>query len=106
MAENEANPNEVNASEAKTTISNEQVKIRRTPKFLEFILTGAGLGVVIALIVGFSIPEQQRTAEPIITYLVAYFAGFGAAAGIILAITLDWIFSKQAKQLEATKLEG
>jgi len=106
MAENEANPNEANPNEAKTTISNEQVKIRRTPKFLEFILTGAVLGVIIALIVGFSVPEEQRTAEPLVTYLIAYFAGFGAAAGIILAVTLDWIFSKRSKQLEATKLEG
>jgi high-affinity Fe2+/Pb2+ permease len=101
MAENEAT-----ANEAKTIITTEQVKIRRTPKFLEFILTGAVLGVIIALIVGFSIPEEQRTAEPIVTYLIAYFAGFGAAAGVVLAVILDWIFSKRAKQLEATKLEA
>jgi high-affinity Fe2+/Pb2+ permease len=100
MAENKSQ------SERKTIITTEQVKIRRTPKFLEFILTGAVLGVIIALIVGFSIPEEQRTAEPIVTYLIAYFAGFGAAAGVVLAVVLDWIFSKRAKQLEATKLEA
>lgn len=90
----------------KTTISNQQVQIRRSPKFLPFLITGGVIGVIAALILGLSIPEQQRTAEPIITYLVAYGAGIGVVAGIVAAVIVDWIGVARAKTLEATKLEG
>lgn len=90
----------------KTTISNQQVQIRRSPKFLPFLITGGVIGVIAALILGLSIPEQQRTAEPIITYLVAYGAGIGVVAGIVAAVIVDWIGVARAKTLEATKLEA
>lgn len=90
----------------KTTISTEKVQIRRSPKFLPFLITGGVIGVIVALILGLSIPEQQRTAEPIITYLVAYGAGIGVVAGIVTAVIVDWIGVARAKTLEATKLEA
>ena len=90
----------------KTTISTEKVQIRRSPKFLPFLITGGVIGVIVAFILGLSIPEQQRTAEPIITYLVAYGAGIGVVAGIVAAVIVDWIGVARAKTFEATKLEG
>ncbi|MEY4993158.1 MAG: hypothetical protein RIS82_280 [Actinomycetota bacterium] len=84
----------------------EQVSIRRTPKYLQFLLTGGILGIIIALIVGASIPESQRTAEPLVTYLVAFFAAIGVGAGIVAALIVDRIFATRSKTLEATKLEG
>ena len=64
---------------ANQTSKTESVKIRRAPKFLPFLLTGGILGIIVALIVGLAIPAEQRTAQPIITYLLAYFAGIGVA---------------------------
>ncbi|WP_296632293.1 hypothetical protein [Rhodoluna sp.] len=90
----------------KTTIKTEDVRIRRSPKYLQFLLTGGVVGFVLALIVGFSIPEEQRTAEPIITYLIAYFAGGGAALALTLGVVLDRIFLARAKTAKATKLEA
>jgi membrane associated rhomboid family serine protease len=84
----------------------EQVRIRRTPKYLPFLLTGGILGVITALIVGASIPADQRTAEPIVTYLVAYFGAIGAVLGIVSALVADRISASRSKTLEATKLEG
>ena len=91
---------------ANQTPKTESVKIRRAPKFLPFLLTGGVLGIILALIVGLAIPEEQRTAQPIITYLVAYFAGIGVALGIVAAIVADRIGLARAKTAEATKLEG
>lgn len=83
---------------------NEKVSIRRSPKYLAFVITGAMLGVIVALILGLSIPEDQRTAEPIITYLIAYLAAGGAVFGIVLSVVLDRIGLAKAKTAEATKL--
>lgn len=84
----------------------EKVTIRRSPKYLAFLLTGGVLGVIVAVILGLTIPEEQRTAAPIITYLIAYLAAAGAVLGIVLAIVLDRIGLAQAKTAEATKLNS
>ncbi len=90
---------------AKTVIKTEKVSIRRVPKFLPFLITGGVIGVVIGAGAGISIPAEQRTAEPIITYLIAYGAGIGVVAGIVAALIVDRIGLARAKTLEATKLE-
>ncbi len=88
------------------TISSEKVTIRRSPKFLPFLITGGVIGVIVAAALGLSIPEEQRTAEPVITYLIAYGAGIGVVAGIVAAVIIDWIGTAKAKTVEATKLEA
>ena len=90
---------------AKTTIKTQQVKIRRTPKFLPFLVTGAVIGVIIAVILGLSIPAEQRTEAPVVTYLLGSLGALGAAAGIVTAVIADRIGVARAKTVEATKLE-
>ena len=90
---------------AKTVIKTQQVNIRRSPKFLPFLITGGVIGVILGAGLGLSIPADQRTAEPVITYLIAYGAGIGVVAGIVAALIVDRIGVARAKTLEATKLE-
>lgn len=90
----------------KIVMSTETVRIRKTPRFLPFLLTGGILGIIAALVVGLTIPEEQKTGEPIVTLLVAFFAGIGMSLGIVVTIILDRIGIARAKTLEATKLEG
>lgn len=91
---------------AKTIVKTEKVTIRRSPKFLPFMITGGVIGLLIGAAAGVSIPPEQRTAEPVITYLIAYGAGIGVAAGIVAAVIADWIGAARAKSAEATKLES
>lgn len=86
------------------TMKTESVSIRRSPKYLPFLITGGVLGVTVAVILNFMIPADSRTNEPVVTYLIAYLGGLGAALGIILATVLDRIGRARAKTLEATKL--
>lgn len=91
---------------AQTKITNQQVRIRRTPKFLPFLITGAVIGVIIAVILGLSIPADAKTPEPIVTYLIGYLGAIGAVVGIVTAVVADRIGVARAKTVEATKLEG
>lgn len=91
---------------AKSVIKTQQVKIRRSPKFLPFLVTGAVIGVIVAVILGLSIPAETRTEAPVVTYLIGYLGALGAAAGIVTAVIVDRIGVARAKTIEATKLEG
>jgi hypothetical protein len=83
----------------------EKVTVRRSPKYLTFIITGAVIGVIVAGVIGLMIPEQQRTAEPVVTYLIAYIGGIGVVLGIVAALIVDRIGLAKAKTVEATKLK-
>jgi hypothetical protein len=83
----------------------EKVTVRRSPKYLTFIITGAVIGVIVAAVIGLMIPEQQRTAEPVVTYLIAYIGGIGVVLGIVVALIVDRIGLAKAKTVEATKLK-
>jgi quinol-cytochrome oxidoreductase complex cytochrome b subunit len=84
----------------------EKVTVRRSPKYLTFIITGAVIGVIVAGVIGLMIPEQQRTAEPVVTYLIAYIGGIGVVLGIVAALIVDRIGLAKAKTVEATKLKA
>lgn len=83
----------------------EKVSVRRSPKYLTFMITGAVIGVIVAGVIGLTIPEQQRTAEPVVTYLIAYIGGIGVVLGIVAALIVDRIGLAKAKTVEATKLK-
>jgi xanthine/uracil permease len=81
------------------------LKVRRSPKFLAFVLSGIGLGIILAFIFNAVIPTENRTPTAILGYLVLYFAGAGLALGVLLAVVLDSVSRARAKQVSATKLE-
>ena len=91
---------------AKITTQTEKVSIRRSPKYLPFLITGGVIGVIAAGILGLTIPMEQRTAEPVVTYLIAYLGAGGAVLGIIAALIVDRIGVARAKTVEATKLKA
>lgn len=86
-------------------VSSSEVRIRKAPRFLPFMLTFGLIGVIIGAGLGLSIPADQRTAEPIVTYLIAYLGGIGVVLGIVTTLILDRIGLAKAKRVEATKIE-
>jgi hypothetical protein len=81
----------------KQTIKTETVSIRRAPKYLQFILLGAFLGILTALLLGFGSGELQGP-------LLAIGATIGVGFGILVAVILDRIFLSRGKVLDATKI--
>lgn len=84
-------------------MAKEKVQIRKAPKFLPFMLLFAGVGVVVALILNLFISDTERTAEPILGFLVAYLGGLGGAFGLVVALVIDYISRKRSKTLEAER---
>ncbi len=81
----------------KETLKTEKVGIRKAPKYLQFILLGAFVGIGTALLLGFGSGELQGP-------LVAIGATVGVGLGILVAVILDRIFLSRGKVLDATKI--
>lgn len=80
----------------------ETVEIRRTPKFLPFMITGGVLG----LAVGFILWLSANASRELLGYLITYSAGIGVALGLIAATIIETITRRRTKRVTATKLEG
>jgi hypothetical protein len=94
--------NTQSASTAKE--SSQSVQIRRAPRFFRFMVIGAILGLILALIFWFSISPDQRTGQPIFGYLVVFITALGFGFGALAAVLVDRAFSARATTAEATKL--
>jgi hypothetical protein len=81
----------------KPTVSSEEVKIRRAPKYLHFCLTGFILGILFALFAGLSSPE-------VVGLLVVFGGIAGGGIGILLALLLDLLLRSRGRKLQATKI--
>ena len=83
----------------------EEVEIRKAPKVLAFALTGAGLGVITALVLYVLIPVGQRSSEDILGLQLVALGSLGLGLGVVMAIFLDLITSRRVKKASAIRAE-
>ena len=97
-------------SAPQTTESQTTLNIRKAPKFLTFLLTGALFGVAAAFIIDAlnannPLPVNGVPVAGILGYLVLFLGALGGGIGVVVAVVLDWVFVARAKRVPATKLE-
>jgi hypothetical protein len=82
----------------------ETVKIRRAPKFIPFSLTGLLLGAVIAIALSLTIDNPDGKTPGFIAQLLVYCLGAGACFGLVIAVVVDFISNRRAKDAQASKV--
>lgn len=83
--------------ETKVTVS-----VRKAPRLIPFVATAALLGLIVSLIVAWSIQASGEFFGPVVAYGTAIIT----ALGLVIALILDAISQARAKTEEATKLES
>jgi H+/gluconate symporter-like permease len=79
------------------------VRIRRAPKFLVFIVLGAVLGVLVALLSTAYFPVDPSVGfGATFGYFALYGIVIGALVGAVIAILLDRLLSRRAKTVTAS----
>lgn len=81
----------------------EEVEIRKAPKLLPFALTGAVVGVLIALTLYLLIPAESRSSEDILGLLLVALGSLGLGLGVALSIAIDLISAKRVKRASAIR---
>lgn len=83
-------PNEILLEEATT-------KVHRAPRYTNFMLLGAIVGVICALVLTFAFPENPvYDRGQVFGFLVLACIAIGVALGCVFALVLDRILSKKA----------
>jgi uncharacterized membrane protein len=94
----------VSAPEESREPQTEQVRVRRSPKILNFLLTGAVLGAVVALILTFAFPNNsQYPASQVLGFLLVLGVVVGAALGAVAALLFERSSQRRAREVEAVR---
>ena len=90
----------------KATVTTEQVIVRRSPKFLAFMLAGIIVGIVAALILTFAFPnDSQFTLTQIFGFLVLFTGSIGGTLGLVFALIVDRYYTRHVTEVTAEKTE-
>lgn len=89
----------------KESVTLEQVTVRRSPKFLTFMILGIILGIIAALILTFAFPNESKfTLTQIFGFMLLITGTLGGTLGLVFALIVDRYFSRHVKQATAEKI--
>lgn len=78
------------------TVSTQEVVVRRSPKYLTFMLVGVMVGIVVSLVLTVAFPNTSDfTLIQIFGYVAVFTCTIGGALGLIFALVLDRVWSKR-----------
>jgi hypothetical protein len=93
--------------EAPASTTRDEVRVRRTPKYPVFIFGGMILGVIVTFIAVSVAPGRNDDNTPFLQafgYFVLYGLAIGACVGSLVAILIDAVLSRGAKNIEAERV--
>jgi ATP/ADP translocase len=89
-------------AEPRIVVDTQDVTIRRAPRLLPFLLTGAGLGVLVAAILAVSAPASRDVTQfQAFAYLAVVGIVIGGAVAALIVIILDRILGKRTSSATA-----
>jgi uncharacterized membrane protein HdeD (DUF308 family) len=90
----------------KETVTTEQVTVRRSPKFLTFMIVGIILGIIAALVLTFALPnDSEFTLTQIFGFMLLITGTLGGTLGLIFALVADRYYSRHVMQATAEHIE-
>jgi NADH:ubiquinone oxidoreductase subunit K len=81
----------------------ENVRIRRAPKYLPFLLLFATFGLIAAVVVYLNIDEASKGNASIFGLLVTFLSAAGAAIGLGVALIVDGVSRLRSKTVVAER---
>jgi hypothetical protein len=75
------------------------VTVRRAPKYVPFLIAGALLGVVVAAVIAYGLPADERyDANAVFGFFLIFCAAGGAILGAVVALVLDRLSVRRAER--------
>ena len=94
-------------SPAESVVEKSTVTVRRSPRFFNFMLLGAILGAIAALVLTVTFPENPEFgATQVFGFLLLAFVALGVTLGAIVAIIIDRVISRRGKTVVVDRMAG
>lgn len=85
-------------------VNTEEVQIRRSPKYGTFMALGAGLGIVIGVILAVTQPALgEYSIEQIVGLLALMLGAIGLGVGAAVALLFDRLLARKTLTVEAKR---
>ncbi|MFT4122474.1 MAG: hypothetical protein QM635_01420 [Microbacteriaceae bacterium] len=92
------------AEDRPVTVTTDEVRLRRAPRYGTFIVLGVVLGFLAALVGTVALPVDEAVgAIPMLGYLSCYGVPAGALLGAAVAIVLDRLSARRARTVTAER---
>ncbi|MGD8195471.1 hypothetical protein ACEXQB_013350 [Herbiconiux sp. P18] len=93
---------EDSTASARSTERVADVSVRRAPRYYRFMLVGLIVGVIVALVLTLSFPEQPDFSQlQVFGFIGLFLAAIFVALGALLAIVLDRVSRRRARTVAA-----
>jgi hypothetical protein len=94
------------AAEEQATVTEAAVRVQRSPRYFRFMITGAVVFAVIALILTYSFPENPTYDRgAVFGFLLAICATVGVALGALVALLIDRAATRRARTVQADRID-
>ncbi|MGO4536416.1 YtxH domain-containing protein [Leifsonia sp. 2MCAF36] len=88
------------------TVTPAQVRVRRSPRYFRFMITGAVIFAIVALILTFSFPENPTYDRgSVFGFLLAIGVIVGVALGAVVALLVDRSTGRRARSVQADRID-
>jgi len=89
-------------TDGRETTTTSKVRVRRAPKYSAFIIVGGAIGVIVSMIITSLFPfDEQTGAAATFGYFALYGLVGGVLLGSLLALILDRVTMRRARDAEA-----
>jgi uncharacterized membrane protein len=88
------------------TVTPAEVRVRRSPRYFRFMITGAVIFAIVALILTFSFPENPTYDRgSVFGFLLAIGLVVGVALGAVVALLIDRMTARRARSVRADRID-
>lgn len=92
--------------EDSATVTEAVVRVHRSPRYFRFMLSGAILLAIVALVLTFAFPENPTYDRgSVFGFLLAVGVTFGVALGAAVALVVDRASSRRARAVQADRID-
>ncbi|AGW40403.1 hypothetical protein O159_01390 [Leifsonia xyli subsp. cynodontis DSM 46306] len=90
----------------RATVTEDAVRVQRSPRYFRFMLTGAVVFAIVALVLTFSFPENPvYDRGAVFGFLLAIGVALGVALGAVAALTADRAAARRARTVRADRID-
>ncbi|KRC47229.1 hypothetical protein ASE16_18045 [Leifsonia sp. Root227] len=93
-------------NDEQTTVTESSVLVRRSPRYFRFMLVGAILFAIVALILTFAFPANPTYDRgSVFGFLLAIGVAVGVTIGAVVALLVDRATNRRARTVQADRID-